>query len=812
MNHLIGPLGNVLTSTPAPTNVTMSTFLAGSSGVTATWTASVGATSYTVDFYSNTSPSTTGGTLFQTLSVATTTATSTNILGGARYYYAIVRAVNSSGLTSSAVTSSSITTVFTSVTGLFVWLDSQDPTSYTLSGSTLTSPGWIDKVTSLAFRPKNGGASNVVTSSTNYPTISNSGTISSGIYFPNTSSTQSSSSVGIQANLSSAPLIFPTQNMTFCILITNTANNNTGFRCCLQASKSSIVSRPNFTVSFHTNATEGFSVNQDNDGSAWGRALTTNQPAHTISKQILIGTSSSSSTTLFQNGTSIVLNTTTYTSTYANYNIYNLGIAVNNNGARCWEGTVHEIMIFNKALTNAERIRVEGYLAWKCGINTSLPSDHPYRNNAFAVIMGTYTTGDTSISVSWDPVSGATSYTVKFYSNSTATTSGGTLVETNTNTDVSTTSRTSTIALVANTYYYASVTTINYGGTSSEQVSSSTIQTAAAAAAALTGTVTTFAGSGTPAFVNGIGTNASFNRPVSLAVATDGTLYVTDIGNNCIRKITTGAVVSTFAGRGGQFGYADGIGTNAAFASPNGITMSTDGTLYVSENNVNNNHRIRKITTGGVVSTFAGSGSAAFADGIGTNASFSYPAGMAMATDGTIYVADYANNRIRKITTGGVVSTFAGSGSAAFADGIGTNASFKNPNGVAVATDGTIYVADYANNRIRKITTGGVVSTFAGSGSAAFADGIGTNASFSYPAGMAMATDGTIYVADYANNRIRKITTGGVVSTFAGSGTAAFADGIGTNASFFRLTSLAIATDGTMYVADYENHRIRKIT
>ena len=387
MNHLIGPLGNVLTSTPpsAPTNVTMSTFLAGNSGVTVTWTASTGATSYTVDFYSNTTPSTSGGSLFQTLSVSTTTATSTNTLAGARYYYAIVRAVNSSGLTSSTVTSSKTTTVFALVTGLFVWLDSQDPTSYTLSGSSLASPGWIDKVTSLAFSPQNGGASNAVTSSTNYPTITNSGTTSAGIYFPNASATPSATSVGIQANLSSAPLIFPTQNMTFCLVITNTANNIVPagrYSCCLQATKNSIATRPNVSVLFHTNINEGFSVNQDYSGTAWGRALATNQPTHTASKQILIGTSSSSSTTLFQNGTSIVSNTTTYTSAYTNYNIYGLGIAVNNNGERCWEGTVHEIMIFNKALTSTERILVEGYLAWKCGMNTSLPSGHLYRNAA----------------------------------------------------------------------------------------------------------------------------------------------------------------------------------------------------------------------------------------------------------------------------------------------------------------------------------------------------------------------------------------------------------------------------------------------
>jgi sugar lactone lactonase YvrE len=808
MNHLVGPLGNVLTSTPpsAPTNVRMSTFIAGNTGVTVTWTASTGATSYTVDFYSNTTPSTTGGTLFQTRTVSTTTATSTNILGGARYYYAIVSAVNVEDISSATVTSSSITTVFTSVTGLFVWLDSQDPTSYTLSGSTLTTPGWIDKVTSLAFRPKNGGASNVVTSSTNYPTISNPGTTSSGIYFPNASSSPSSTlSVGIQANLSSNPLTFPTQNMTFCILITNSASNNSGYRCCLQLSKNSIATLPNVTVSFHTNVSEGFAVTQDYNGSAWGRTLATNQPTHTTSKQILIGTSSSSSTTVFQNGTSIFSNTTVYNSAFTNYNIYNLGIAVNNNANRCWEGTVHEIMIFNRALTDTERIRVEGYLAWKCGINTSLPSSHPYRNNDFAVIMGTYTMGDTSISVSWDAVSGATSYTVKFYSNTTNSTTSGAEVETIT--DVSTTSRTSTFTLQVNTYYYASVTAIRGGVSSSEQVSSSTILTSLPT---LTGTVTTFAGSGTAAFADGTGTNASFNGPYGLAVATDGTVYVADGLNNRIRKITSGAAVTTWAGSG-TAGSGNGTGINASFYTPVGLALATDGTLYVGDTNT---HLIRKITSARVVSTFAGSGTwgGGSADGTGTNASFNSPRGVAIATDGTVYVADRGNTRIRKISSSGVVSTFAGSGTAGFADGTGTSASFNRPDAIAVATDGTVYVADTYNNRIRKISSSGVVSTFAGSGTAAFADGTGTNASFNLPFGLAIATDGTLYVADSYNHRIRKITTGGVVGTIAGSGTAGFADGTGTNARFNRPYGIAVATDGTVYVGDALTHRIRKIT
>jgi sugar lactone lactonase YvrE len=310
--------------------------------------------------------------------------------------------------------------------------------------------------------------------------------------------------------------------------------------------------------------------------------------------------------------------------------------------------------------------------------------------------------------------------------------------------------------------------------------------------------VSTFAGSGSAAFANGTGTSASFNFPSGVALATDGTLYVVDTENNRIRTITSTGAVSMFAGSG-TAAFADGTGTSASFNRPSEVTLTADGTLYVADTF---NHRIRKITSTGVVSTFAG--------GIGTSVGFSQPSGVAVATDGTVYVADLNNSCIRKITSGGVVTTFAGNGAQAFADGTGTSASFYFPRGVAVATDGTVYVADSGNNRIRRITTAGVVSTVAGNGSPVFAEGTGTSASLWQPRGVAVATDGTLYVSE-SSQRICRITSTGVVSTYAGSGTIGFLDGTGTSARFRGPTQIALATDGTLYVADFGNHRIRKI-
>ncbi|MFK5890746.1 MAG: hypothetical protein QM486_08455, partial [Flavobacteriaceae bacterium] len=175
------------------------------------------------------------------------------------------------------------------------------------------------------------------------------------------------------------------------------------------------------------------------------------------------------------------------------------------------------------------------------------------------------------------------------------------------------------------------------------------------------------------------------------------------------------------------------------------------------------------------VSTFAGSGTPGSVDDTGTSAQFNTPSRVAIDASGTIYVADTGNQRIRKITANGVVTTLAGS-TFDFADGTGTSAKFANPTGIAVDGSGTIYVADRNNQRIRKITAAGVVTTFAGSGTRSFADGTGTAAQFANPTGIAIDGSGTIYVADTNNNRIRKITTAGVVTTFAGSGTSGFAD------------------------------------
>ena len=342
---------------------------------------------------------------------------------------------------------------------------------------------------------------------------------------------------------------------------------------------------------------------------------------------------------------------------------------------------------------------------------------------------------------------------------------------------------------------------------------------AAAAAAAvfgvLLGIVTTLAGSGVNTFANGTGALASFGYPSGVAVIpSSGVIVVADHANHRIRLVTPGGVVSTLAGSGTPT-FADGTGTGASFVNPNGVAFIPSTNTVVVADTYNN--RIRLITyPGGVVSTLAGQSVSGSADGTGAAASFNLPFGVAVHPSGLIVVADEFNDRIRLVDpTSGLVTTLAGS-SKGYGDGTGAAASFNGPSGVTVIpASGVIVVADTGNKRIRLVTyPGGVVTTLAGSGDSAFADGTGTGASFKIPKGVTIDSLGNIIVADTINQRIRRITyPEGVVTTLAGSGTATFADGTGAGASFNAPTGVALnPLTGAIVVGDQDNHRIRVMT
>jgi sugar lactone lactonase YvrE len=292
-----------------------------------------------------------------------------------------------------------------------------------------------------------------------------------------------------------------------------------------------------------------------------------------------------------------------------------------------------------------------------------------------------------------------------------------------------------------------------------------------------------------------------------------GNLYVTDASQQTVQKISSSGQVTLVAGASGQSGSTNGSGGTARFNQPGALVSAPDGSLSISDTT---NDLIRSITTSGSVTTLAGTaGTAGSADGTGATARFSAPIGIARDILGVLYVADSQNHTIRTITTGGAVTTVAGTaGTAGSADGTGSAARFSNPSGVAIDATGNIYVADTGNHLIRKIGAGGAVTTLAGqAGSAGSQDGTGGSARFSSPGAVAVSSTGDIYVADTGNSTIRKVTAAGVVTTVAGwPGIAGLMDGASGNALFDHPEGLIVGTDGNLYIADSGNGLVRKVT
>jgi hypothetical protein len=325
------------------------------------------------------------------------------------------------------------------------------------------------------------------------------------------------------------------------------------------------------------------------------------------------------------------------------------------------------------------------------------------------------------------------------------------------------------------------------------------------------GRVTTVAGLAlTPGAVNGTGTAARFKYPWALDVDPSGILYVADTENQLIRRIDAAGNVTTVAGSG-QYGRTDATGTSASFAFPSGIAVMNDGTIFVPEHEL---HDVRRISTAGAVTTFTGQKPIlGTTNGNGTQARFSYPFNVASDSAGNLYIPESADD-IRKIDANGNVSTVAGLASTSGTnDGTGTAARFNGPIGIATDSMGNFFIADTSNNTIRKMTPGGTVTTFAGAaGVAGFVDGTGSQARFNKPWGLAIDSHDTLYVADSSNHAIRTIEPAGVVTTFAGASTFGSNDGVGTSARFFYPLGVALDAARNVYVADWGNHTIRKIT
>jgi sugar lactone lactonase YvrE len=312
--------------------------------------------------------------------------------------------------------------------------------------------------------------------------------------------------------------------------------------------------------------------------------------------------------------------------------------------------------------------------------------------------------------------------------------------------------------------------------------------------------VTTLAGDGSPSFRDASrGAQAAFADLFGIAISVDGVIYVTDAGDsNRIRKLAPDGSVTTLAGS--VEAYADGPGSQAAFNTPSGLALDAKGNLFVADTG---NNRIRKITPQGLVSTVAGEGTAGYIDGPATQAQFDGPIGVAVDASGNVYVADAYNDRIRKITSDGNVSTVAGNG-LGYADGPAGSALFDTPCGIVSAPDGTLIVADTGNHRLRRIASGQVTTL-----PVVFAEEVNP-ADLRKPVGLALTHDGFLYVTELDRARVVQIAPDGTARVIAG-GTPGYADG-SDNARFNQIAGVTVDRRGDLYVADSGNYLVRKLS
>jgi len=336
---------------------------------------------------------------------------------------------------------------------------------------------------------------------------------------------------------------------------------------------------------------------------------------------------------------------------------------------------------------------------------------------------------------------------------------------------------------------------------------------------ATTGILTLAAGNGTAGFSgdNGPATSAQLNNPTGVAVDSAGNFYIADSGNNRIRKVANG-VIATVAGNGTQdFGGDNGPATNAQLNLPAGVAVDSAGNLYVADWG---NNRVRKVSNG-VIATVAGNGFKGFVgdNGPATSAVLDQPYDIAVDSAGNLYISDPDNQRIRKVANG-VITTVAGNGMFGFGgdNGPATAAWLYDPGGVAVDSAGNLYIADSRNYRVRKVSNG-VITTVAGIGTYHGVPGFrgdtgpATSAELYTPGAVAVDAAGNLYIADPGTQRIRKVANG-VITTVAGNGTSTFSgdNGPATSAQLEFLSGVALDSAGALYFADAQyNDRVRKV-
>jgi uncharacterized protein (TIGR03437 family) len=337
-------------------------------------------------------------------------------------------------------------------------------------------------------------------------------------------------------------------------------------------------------------------------------------------------------------------------------------------------------------------------------------------------------------------------------------------------------------------------------------------------------TITTMAGNGAAAFSgdNGQAILASLNSPRGVAVDSQGNIYVADTLNHRIRRVGVSGTITTAAGNGtAGFSGDGGQATNAQLNQPEDIWVDASGNLYIADSS---NHRIREVTAGGMISTIAGIGSFGYnGDGIAaTSAQLNRPTSIVLDAAGNLFIADSSNHRIRRVSVGGTISTVAGNGVQAYSgeNVLATSASLRFPIGITIDSGGNLYIADAGNHVVRRVNPSGTINTVAGNGLGAGTDtgtfsgdgGAALSAGLNTPEDVAIDSSGNLFIADTANYRIRRVS-GGVITTIAGTGFDGFAgDGGPAAAALLNLPrALSLDAGGNLLIADMLNQRIRRI-
>jgi uncharacterized protein (TIGR03437 family) len=331
------------------------------------------------------------------------------------------------------------------------------------------------------------------------------------------------------------------------------------------------------------------------------------------------------------------------------------------------------------------------------------------------------------------------------------------------------------------------------------------------------GNISTFAGNGTFSY-SGDGRpaiQAQLNTPQGVAADAAGNLYIADTLNNVVRKVSPNGTISNYAGNGGAGNSGDGsAATSAQLHGPQGLAADTFGNLYIADTM---NAKVRKVSASGVIATVAGSGTPGSGGdgGAAASAQLNLPIGVAVDSSGNLYIADFGNSRVRKVSaSGAIIGTVAGNGSFGYSGdgGPAVKAQLNGPQGVAVDAAGNLYIADTENNLIREVTAGGLIASVAGNGVAGYSGdgGQATSAQVGNPVGLAVDAAGNIFTLD-ASNRVRQVYPNGLIATIAGNGLRGYSGdgGLATQAQLNAPSAIALGSNGNLYVADMANNAVR---